>query len=309
MTVENSFQTEFRNNVELELQQYNAAKTLEQAVVWEAEGGGAEKVKLKDIVGAKRAKEATERHGRTIWDDPALDGVWLVKPDELYEALLIDDADQLATQISLGGAATMTTAATLDRARVQRIMEGFYAPIISGKTGTTTTPFPAGQIIPVTAGGAAGAQPMNTKKLRMANVMLGAGFAAGGKKWMVLTASDNDALLDEVPATSADFQKAFGAQVDENGHLSRMLGWNFLHIELDDPNLGTVPPLATDANGYRKTPYWVEGGLHGKYWRRLRSEVGKVPELRFSQGTLGGTTLATTRTQAARAGIILNLKV
>lgn len=305
--LENSFQIEFRNNVELELQA--TRNPLEEAVMWEPEGGGAEKVKIKDIFGAQDADEATERHGLTVWADPESDGVWLAKPTELYKAILIDNADQLATAISLSGASTQITAASITRARLRRILEGFYAPVISGKQGTVVTPFPVGQIVPVTAGGAAGAQPMNTKKLRMANVMLGAGFVdASLKKWMVLTAQDNDYLLDEVPATSKDFQSAYGAAVDENGRLTRMLGWNFVHVELDDPKLKTIPALATDANGYRKTPYWVQGGLAGKYWQRLRSEVGKLPERRFSQGTLAGTTLATTRTQPGMSGIILNAK-
>lgn len=305
--LENTFQIEFRNNVELELQQ--TVNPLEQAVVWEAEGGGAEKVKIKDIFGAQPAREASERHGRTIWDDPTADGVWLVKPIELYKAMLLDEDDQLATAISLGGANSMITAASLTRARIRRILEGFYGSIISGKSGTVTTPFPSGQIIPVTTGGAAGAQPMNVKKLREADLLLEANFANTGKKWMVLTARDLDNLLDEATATSGDYQRAFGVRLGADGRITGMLGWNFLHVELDDPNLATIPALATDAGGYRKTPFWVEGGLVAKYWKRLRSDVGKVPELRFSLGTLGGTTLASTRTQAGRAGIILNAKV
>ncbi len=125
---------------------------------------------------------------------------------------------------------------------------------------------------------------------------------------MLLTSEDNDALLDEVPATSTDFQKAFGAAVDENGNLMRMLGFNFIHLELDNPYLGPIPDLATDGSGYRKTPFWVQGGLYVNYWQRLRTEVGKIPERRFSTGYLAGTTLAGSRTQAEMSGIILNLK-
>lgn len=308
MDVPNSFQVKFKNNVELQLQQGMRGNPLEEAVVWQ-DDNSAEKIKVKDIFGPKRAKEAIERHGRTVWDDPDADGVWLPKPPELYEAFLIDNEDRLATSISLDGAATMITAATLNRARIQRVLEGFYAPIISGKAGTTVTQFPGSAEIPATTGGASGAQPMNVKKLREAGVYLDENHVDGmAKRWMVLTARDNDNLLDEVPATSKDFQSAFGAQVGENGRLTRMLGFNFLHVELDDANLGPVSDLATDASGNRRTPFWVTGGLVGNYWQRLRSEVGKVAELRFSLGTLGGTTLAATRTQAGRAGVILNKK-
>lgn len=307
MSVENAFQVTFQNNVEMALQQ-GMDPMLAEAIVW-TDDASSEKIKVKDIFAAKRAKEATERNGRTIWDDPTSDGVWLPKPTELYEAIIIENADKLATSINLDGAATTVTSQTLQRARMQRVLEGFYGPIISGKTGTTVTPFPSAAVIPVTTGGAAGNQPMNTKKLRQAKVYLGENFVdKSQKRYMVLTEEDNDALLDEVPATSTDFQKAFGAEVDENGNLKRMLGFHFIHVELDDPLLDTIPGLATSGSGHRRNPFWVKGGLVANYWQRLRSEVGKIAELRFNQGTFGGTTLASTRTQPGRCGIIENVK-
>lgn len=307
MDVSNADQVAFRNNVELQLQQ-GANMALMEAVVWDSQTG-AEKIKVKDIFEAKRAKSASERNGRTVWDDPTNDGVWLAKPDELYEAFLIENADQLKTTISLNGAATMITAQTLNRARIQRVLEGFFAPIISGKQGLTSTAFPAAAEIAATVGGASGAQPMNTKKLRQAKLYLREGFVdPTAQAYMILTAEDNDALLDEVPATSTDFQRAFGAKVDDMGNLISMLGFKFIHLELDDPNLATIPALATDGSGYRRNPFWVKGGLVGNYWQQLRSKVGEVPELRFNQGTLGGTTLAATRTQAGRCGTVKCLK-
>lgn len=306
MGIPESFQIKFLNSVEMQLQQQH--NPLDQAVVM-TDITGAEKIKVKDIFAAQSGNEATERHGRTVWEDPNPDNVWLVKSNEIYKAIVIDDADQLATEISLTGASSMITAGVLNRARIQRQLEGFYGPVISGKDGTVSTPFPASAIVPVTTGGAAGAQRMNTKKLREAKLYLGQQFNDRAmKRWMVLDEEDNDSLLDEVPATSTDFQSAYGARVDANGNLVQMLGFNFIHLQLDNPLLDTIPALATDASGYRKNPFWVQGGLVGNYWRRLRSKVGEVPELRFETGTLGGTTLAATRTQPGMSGIILNLK-
>lgn len=303
-----SFQVKFQNNVEMVLQQQGNPIEAAGAVMIQ-DDVGAEKVKIKDLVGNTAAKEAEGRHGKTEWGNRTYDGVWIAKPNELYDADIVDKADELATAISLSGTATMAAAGTLNRARTQRFLEGFYGDVISGKTGTVTTAFPGGNIIPVTTGGAAGAKPMNTKKLREAKLMLGEAHVDKSlKRFMVLTEEDNDALLDEVPATSTDFQKAFGAAVDDQGNLIRMLGFTFIHVELDNPLLNTIPDLATDGSGYRKTPFWAMGGLAANYWQRLRSEVGKIPELRFSTGYLAGTTLAATRTQAGMSGIILNNK-
>ena len=93
---------------------------------------------------------------------------------------------------------------------------------------------------------------------------------------MVLTADDNDALLTEVPATSAEFKQAFGGQVSD-GLVQSLLGWNFIHMELDNPMLSTVPALATDGRGYRKTPFWADGGLYANFWQRLNTSVDKMP--------------------------------
>jgi hypothetical protein len=307
MSVANAYQTTFQNNVEMVLQQ-GMDPMLKEAIVW-TNDASAEKIKVKDIFDSKRAKEATERNGRTVWDDPTNNGVWLPKPNELYEAIIIENADKLATSISLEGGSTTTTAQTLQRARMQRVFEGFFAPIISGKDGTVSTPFPSAAEIPVTTGGASGNQKMNTKKLREAKKYLGENFVdKTQKRYMVLTEEDSDALLDEVPATSTDFQRAFGAEIDENGNLKRMLGFHFIYVELDDPNLVTVPGLATTSGGFRRNPFWVKGGLVANYWQELRSHVGLIPELRFNQGTFGGTTIAATRTQAGRCGIVLNAK-
>lgn len=308
MSVDNSYQVKFHNNVELALQQGLAMDPFEEAVVW-TDDASAEKIKVKDIFPAKPASEGGTRNGRTQWDDPNSDGVWLPKEKELYKAFLIDNADKLQTSISLEGAATQMTSATLKRARMQRALEGFFGPIISGKHGTVVTPFPSAAEIAVTTGGASGAQPLNTKKVRAAKLYLDEGFNPRElKRYMVTTAEDQDALLDEIQATDDNFKKSFGVKYDEDGTITGMMGFHFIPVELDDPMLASIPALATNGSGHRRNPFWVKGGLVGNYWQRLRSEVGKIPELEFNLGTFGGTTLAATRTQAGRCGIILNKK-
>lgn len=301
-----SFQVKFQNNVELVLQQQDDSSMLNAVDV--QDDAGSEKVKVKDFVGNNEAQEADERHGQTRWGNRTYDGVWIPKANELYDADLVDNADRLATAISLDGTATMAAAGTIKRARIRRILEGFYGPIISGKAGTTVTPFPGANEIAVTEGGASGAQKMNVKKLRAANKFLTENYVPDeAARFMVLTADDNDALLTEVPATSSDFKGAFQGEF-RDGKIIRLLGWNFIHLELDNPLLTTIPDLATDASNYRKTPFWAKPGLRVNFWQRLRTEVGKIPEKLFSTGYLAGTTLAATRTQAGMSGIILNQK-
>lgn len=301
-----AMQLKYKNNVELVLQQ---TKSMLMDKVTVQNDTSADKVKIKDLIGNTTPNEASERHGDTRYNNPTYDGVWVSKPNELYYADLIDNADRLGTSIDLQGASTMTGAATVARAKDQRILEGFYGSVISGKDGTTTTAFPGGQIIPVTTGGASGAQKMSTAKLRAATKLLLQGYAdlPGLQRWMILTADDNDALLTEVPATSADFKESFSGVVS-NGLVQSMLGWNFVHMELDNPLLGTIPGLATDGSGYRKTPFWAKQGVVANVWQDLNTSVDKMPGKQLSIQVYAGTTLAATRTQPGYSGIILNAK-
>lgn len=306
MAIPDSFQRKYQNNLEMTLAQ-GANPALEEAVVWTNDTG--EKIKVRDIFAQGKAKRAEARHEPTNWSDVNPNGVWLPKPEEIYEAVLLDEGDQLATMINLKSAALEQIAGVLNRGRIEETLAGFFAPIISGKDGTVTTDFPAQAEIPANTGSAGGDVPMNTKKLREAKKYLGQNFNRKGiKRYMILTEEDNDALLDEVPATSNDFQQAFGAKVDEDGNLIRMLGFNFIHLELDDPDLGRLRELATDGDGNRRNPFWVKGGLVGNYWKKLRSHAGLIPERRFEEGLFGGTRLAATRTQAGRCGTVLNKK-
>jgi hypothetical protein len=300
-----AFQVKYQNNVEMVLQQQKPKLLM---TVIEQSDSSAEKIKIKDLIGNTAPNEANERNGDTRYNNPTYDGVWLAKPNELYYSDLIDNADTLATSIDLQGTSTMSGAGTVNRAIDQRILEGVYGPVISGKNGTITTPFPAGQTIAVTVGGASGAQRMNTAKLRAANKLLLQNYVDDQmERWMVLTADDNDALLTEVPATSSDFTSAFGGNF-QKGMLQSLLGWNFVHMELDNPLLGTVPGLATDGSGYRKTPFWVKAGIVANFWDRLRTSVDKLPQKLLSVQVFAGTTIAATRTQPGYSGVILNQK-
>ena len=301
-----AMQIAFKNNIELQLQQTKSK--LMDACMWDSQTGG-EKIKVKDIVGNVMPQKANERHGDTKFGNRTFDGVWIPKPDEIYDADLIDNADRLGTALNLDSSTLQSLAATIARGRDQRILEGFYGPIISGKSGTISTALPAGQTIAVTTGGAAGAQKFNTAKLRAALKLLIQGYAdPEAPRYMVLTADDNDQLLQEITVTSGDFKPSYKAEVNDAGQVTKCLGWTFLYCELDNLLLDTIPALSTDGSGYRKTPFWVKGGLVGNEWQHLRQSLDYRPDKLLSAQMFAGTTLAASRTQAGLSGVILNVK-
>lgn len=293
----------FQNNLELQLNQVKSM--LIDAV--ETQDVTGEKVAIRDIFGNVAPQIANERHGDTRYVNTPHDRVWLAKPDERYFAELVDTADQLATEISLQGGYTMSAMGTINRAWDDQILIGAYGNIVSGKDGTVTTPFPAGNIVPVTTGGAAGAQHMNVAKMRAANLMLMQNFVdVQQEKFMVLSSIQIDDLLGEVPATSADFKGSYGGEFD-NGVLKRFMGFTIIPMELKNPTLeAVIKGVTTDGSGYTKNPFWVKSGIRLGIWEKLRTSVDRLPTKLFSTQVFAGTTVAATRTQAGKVGIILN---
>jgi hypothetical protein len=293
----------FQNNLELQLQQTRSA--LIGTV--ETQDASGDKVAIRDIMGNVQPQVADERHGDTRYVNTPHDRVWLAKPDELYYAELADNADQLATDIGLVGAYTMAAMATINRSWDDQILTGVFAPIVSGKDGTVTTPFPAANTVPVTVGGASGAQRMNVAKMRAANLMLMQNYVdVAQEKFMVLSGAQMDDLLGEVPATSSDFKGAFGGNF-VNGVLTSFMGFTIVPMELRNPMLRTFSRgLTVDGSGYTKNPFWVKSGVRLGIWQKLRSSVDKLPTKLFSTQVFAGTTVAATRTQAGKVGVILN---
>jgi hypothetical protein len=301
MYVPQTFQVSYQNNLEMYLNQ-NQSKL--QDCVMTTDDNSADKVRVRDLFGGTMPQEADERHGDTKYASTPHDGVWLPKTPELYYADLIDNADKLATGIGLEGMYVQEGGAVVNRSKDRRILEGIYGNIISGRDGTVVTPFPAGQIIPSTVGGASGAQRFNVAKLRAANKLLAKNFVdLAEDRYIALTAEQMDDLLAEIPVVHADFKASYGGEV-EDGKITKLLGWYLVDIELSNPFLGTIPALSLNANGERLNPFWTKTGVVVNYWQRLRSSIDPLPTKLLSRQVFAGTTLAATRTQAGKVGLI-----
>lgn len=297
---------EFKNNLELVLQQQNS-------VLWdtceEQDCSGAEKETVKDLIGSTRPQEADERYADLKQTSPGHDRVWITKPNELYFNEFVEGADQLGTKISLDGGYTLAAMATMHRSWDSRILEGMYGSMIMGKEGATSVPFPNGMVVPVTTGGAAGAQRMNVAKIRAAKVILGQNFnPATDRRFMALSETQADDLLSEVQATKDDYAKAFGVRVDGEGNLIGILGFNIVRIELRNPDLLAFQKglTVTAGTNYTRNPFWTYSGIRKGVWRKLRTAIKDQPSKVDVRSVFAGTTVAATRTQAGKVGIIEN---
>ncbi|HJO67153.1 MAG TPA: phage capsid protein [Sphingomonas sanguinis] len=298
---------EFRNNVELQLQQT-------KSVLWdlceEQDCAGAEMVSVKDLVGSAMPQEADERYGDLKQTSPSHDRVWMSKPNELYFNEFVDGDDELATRIGLTGTYTMAAMATMNRAWDSQILAGMYAPMVMGKAekSLTTVAFPMANVIPVTTGGASGAQRMNLAKVRAAKVALGKAFNdPSDPRYMALSEVQRDDLLSEVQATDGDYSKAFGVKTDGEGNMTGLLGFTIVPIELRNPDLLAFQKgLTVTAQGYTRNLVWTRSGVRKGIWNKLRTHVKDQPQKVDVRSVFAGTRVTATRTQANKVFIIEN---
>jgi len=303
--VNTTAQSKFQNNLEVMLQQ-RTAKIYPHAS-GPVDAKGAEKVDLKDFVGAVKTQKGSDRHGDTKYTNTPHERVWVTKPVESYVADLLDRNDKLATNINIGSGYMMAQRDAINRHWDDQCLFGLYGNMITGKDGTTLTPLAGGMTVPVAQGGAAGPQRMNLDKLRTARKILAQNFNdMDAERFIVLTAEQQDDLLKDVQLTSEDF-KSLGAQINaQTGNFTRILGWTIIEMELSNPMLDAAP-LTLDGNGYRRNPFWVKDGLAAVEWEKLFAIGGdRLPTKRYSEQYFASTTVAATRTQSGKVGIILN---
>lgn len=303
-----TYDTKYRSNMRMALNQTKP----KLAPLAKEETGSGEKYLLQNIVGQATTTKRTTRNADTQYGETDHDRVWAVQPGADEYARLIDKMDQLASGIDLQGAYVMGGTQAINRAWDGAFIGGFdgkggfYGSMLTGKDGTTSTPFAGANVVPVTEGGA-GATGMNVKKVIAARTILAEGYADMDQRmFMALTAKQVEDLFSNVQVQSEDYKKQLNIRVSEDGkRLLGILGFEFPEIELSNPLLPYYD-LTVDANGYRKTPFWTEDGMCMVPWEKLFTSIDKLPQKGHSTQVYARTMVTATRTDNARCGIILN---
>jgi hypothetical protein len=303
--VPTTFQVTFQNNMRLALQQ-------KEPLLWpllEERGGPGDELKqLDDIIGHVKSMKgsADGRHGDTQYANTGHTRLFCAKPDFDYYAELVDNNDQVQTKIALTSGYMMTARATINRAKDDAVIAGFFGSMLTGSyQGPTAVPFPGGNVIAADVGGVATvATTMNIAKLRASQRLLRENFNDDGEEaFMVLTADDIDQLLQEMPVSSRDFGAEGGELRD--GKLRRLMGFTFVSMETDNPLLHNAS-LVDAGSGNRKTPFWKKSGLVKVPWWDLITSIDPLPQKHLSKQIYASTCVAATRTDSGKVGYVLN---
>lgn len=267
---------------------------------------GSESARAVNQVGTTRPNKNSARLSPTPVNDIPADSRW-VFPNEYDHASYITKQDEVRLMIDLKGPYIGAAHEAMGRAEDEEILLSFYADAKTGKTGATTTSFPAGQIVPVTTGGGGSNVGLNVPKLRAGKVKLKqAGVDLRSDEiYMAITAVDEDALLNEIQIISDEY-KNLRPTFDDKGNLIRFMGINFVQIEFTDAT--SYPDAAVallNGSSHRMCPMWVKSGIHLGYWNKLNTRVDERPDLRYAWQMYSRQVLGGTRTQEKKVVQIL----
>lgn len=281
---------QFATDVQLLSQQIQSK--LERAVTVGGNHYG-EQASPVDQVGLVEVSENTERFSPMPRTDAPMDRRWILPRN--WDLNQLKDKNDLIRQITddrqeLAHAAV----AAMNRRKDRTIIDGLLNANQTGKSGTTSTPFGAGQTVSVNTGGAASG--LNVAKLREARRILLANDVDynGEEIFCVVNAKADSQLLAEIQITSKDYnQLRDGTPILRDGMIDRFLGMNFIHCERltefdgTDDAAGTSTPVLVFAKS---------GGYLGK-WKDTnvrideRTDLRAIPWQLYASATFGASRL------------------
>lgn len=277
---------QYSTNIELLLQQKN--KRFAAAVRMGPHIG--KQASPVDQVGAISMQRVTTRFAPMGRVDAPLDRRW-VFPTDYDLPQLIDHFDKLRILTDPMSSYVQNAVAAANRAQDDEIIAAFFADAKTGEQGGTTTSFAtATQTVGVNTGGSA--SNLNVAKLRAAKKILMANevdFDAD-PVFAAVTATEHDALLNEVQVVSGDFNMP-DRPVLQEGKITRFLGINLIHSE----RLST----ATDdqAGTSRQIPVWAKSGMYLGLWEDMKNSITQREDLQgrpfqaYTIQTIGATRL------------------
>lgn len=258
VNVTTHFVQQYSTNVGLLLQQ-KGSKLRNAVMVGSYTGKAAKAV---EQVGPVTAQRRTSRHADTPLISTPADARW-VYPYDYEWADLIDDQDKLRMLIDPQSAYAQNGAYAMGRAMDDEIVSAFFGTAKTGEDGSTSTTFPAGNQIAVNYGSASNVG-LTVSKLREAKRLLMEGEVDidNDPLFCVVTAEQHDDMLNEVQATSLDYNTR-PTLVD--GRITAFMGFNFIHCER----------LAVDGSSYRRVPAFAKSGMHLGIWNDIVTSIDR----------------------------------
>jgi hypothetical protein len=281
---------QFADNVALLAQQMSSK--LEMAVTI-GTGHRGEQASPVDQVGLVEAIQANTRFGPMPHNEANQDRRWVL-PTSWQLSLKYAPNDLIRQITDPRNALAMEAVAAFNRRKDLTILGGMLQANQTGKSGTTSTPFLAGNVVSVNTGGTG--SKLNVAKLReMKRKLMAHDIDLNNEELYIAVDSFNyDSLFAEIQVTSKDYNPGRdGTPVMVDGRIDRFLGVNFIHCERllsfngTDDGAGTSTPL----------PMWCKSGVYFGKWQDTttrideRQDLEDIPWQLYAKGTFGACRL------------------
>ena len=208
--------------------------------------------------------------------------------ETIDDGFLIEKQDELDGLFDMATPVNRNMVSGLNRDVDEVIIEAAFGSALSGQKGTTSSPWPADQVVPKGEGGPD--TGMNVAKLRAAKKLFIKNQVVGEEEgfpelYMTLSAENHDSLLADIQATSKDFNSA---PVLENGYIMHFMGFMFVLHE------GTPHDTATNT---RSELAWHKDGITLGEWQGIQSKLAERPDKSFNVQLYVSTRVGAVRNQ------------
>lgn len=202
-------------------------------------------------------QQVTNRFGDIVVTDTAMERRAVDLLDYDF-AQMIDSFDKVKMLIDPTNPISMAQAAQVGRQIDRIIVNAAYADMLTGKTGSVTSPLPAGVAINSWAyGSGSGNSNLTISKLIEAGAVMDAQDVPLEDRYVVMDPVNHSKLLATAEATSADFVTSRNLVT---GRIDGLCGFKFIVLAGASPdNTGGLIPL--DGSGYRRCFAFQRTGL------------------------------------------------
>lgn len=253
---------QFANNIQLKLQQ-KGSKLLPFVSTGMHFG---EQASVVDQIDNVEMQEVLAKFSPIVRTDAAVDRRW-VQPSKFDLAQMIDTFDKLQLLADPASKYVQNAVYAAGRKYDDLIIDALFGTAKTGKLGTTSTTFPAGQQVAVNQG-ASGNTGLTVAKLREAKRLLMAAEVDldSDPITAVVTSKQHDNLFAEAQVISTEYNDR---PVMVDGKITRFFGINIIHCER----------LDTDGSSYRRVPVFAKSGMYLGKWNEMTTDITQRKDL------------------------------
>lgn len=237
-----------------------------------------------DRIGATSAQEVTGRHQDTPLINVPHDRRRVSLRDFDW-ADLIDRPDRIRMLIDPTSPYSQNAAYALGRKMDEVILDAAFGSVYTGKTGSSTVSFPAGQQVAVdyVETGSPANSGLTIGKLRRAKQILDQNEVdPTERRYIAMTAKQMTDLLRTTEVTSADYNTV---RALVQGEINSFMGFEFVRTEL----------VRTNASSHRRCVAWAQSGLLLAVGQDIVTDIGPRRDKRNSTQVYVSASFGATR--------------